>query len=141
MKLRAAIAAALFAGGCIAPHGAVVTDVDSRGWSDTARLDFVNDDSLGLRDIEVFVRHDERFAGGRLGVRILVLAPDSTMTAERATLHFRTSADAAALRRETAAAYRRRVRLGRCGRYGIRIVPDTTVRGVEAVGIVLRPSE
>lgn len=131
----------LFAGGCVAPHGAVVTDVDSRGWSDTARIDFVNDDSLGLRDLRLFVRHDDRFRGGRLGLQVIVLAPDSTMTAEHATVHLRTSDSEAALRRETAALYRRRVRLGRCGRYRFLLVPDTAVRGVEAVGLRFDPCE
>ena len=141
MRLRTWIAATLFAGGCVAPHGAVVTDVDSRGWSDTARIDFANEDSLRLRDMRLFVRHDNRFAGGRRGLQVIVLTPDSTMTSEHAVVNFRTSDADAALRREATALYRRRIRLGRCGRYSILLVPDTTVRGVEAVGIRLDASE
>lgn len=141
MRLRTWIAAALFAGGCVAPHGAVVTDVDSRGWSDTARIDFTNEDSLGLRDMRLFVRHDNRFAGGRLGLQVIVLTPDSAMTSEHAVVNFRTSDADAALRREATALYRRRIRLGRRGRYSILLVPDTTIRGVEAVGIRLDASK
>lgn len=135
MKWRTGIAALLFGGGCIVPHGAAVTGVDSDGWRDTARISFVNEDTAVLRDMDLFVRHDSRFRRGFVSAEIIVAAPDSTMTAEHVLLHFGNPAEARARRQESAAPYRRRTRLARLGEYRIMIVPDSTVRGVEAVGV------
>lgn len=63
-------AAALLAAGCMSPHGAVATDVNSASWSDPAPLTLANADTTTLRDVNLFLRCNDRFAEDSLTVRI-----------------------------------------------------------------------
>lgn len=137
----AGILPALLLGGCIASHRAVVTDVDSRAWSDTAQLTFPVDDTLHLSDLHFFLRYNDRFSADTLPVGVIVLSPDSLSVSERVTLRIRRGTGPAAMGREADIPYRRRVRFSRRGEYRVLVVPDTTVRGIEAVGIHLTKSE
>ena len=60
---RTALAAAAFlAAGCVSPHGAVATDVNSASWRDSAPVTLANADTTTLRDIALFLRCNDRFA-------------------------------------------------------------------------------
>ena len=70
---RTALAAAAFlAAGCVSPHGAVATDVNSASWRDSAPVTLANADTTTLRDIALFLRRNDRFAEDTLTVRIRV---------------------------------------------------------------------
>lgn len=125
----------------MAAHRAVVTDVDSRAWSDTAQLTLLNEDTLGLSDLRFFLRYNERFTIDTLSVTVVVLSPDSLCVSERVTLHVRRGIGPVSMPREADIPYRDRVRFARRGEYRVCIVPDTSVRGIEAVGLHLINSE
>lgn len=141
VKRLAGIVPALLLGGCIAAHRAVATDVDSRAWRDTVQLTFRNEDTLGLCDLHFFLRYNDRFSADMLPVSVIVLSPDSLSASERVTLRIRRNEGPASMAREADVPYRRRVRLSRRGEYRVLVVPDTAVRGVEAVGLHLTKSE
>lgn len=141
VKRFAGILPALLLGGCIASHRAVVTDVDSRAWSDTAQLTIPIDDTLHLSDLHFFLRYNDGFTADTLPVGVVVCSPDSLSVSERMTLRIRHSKGPASMAREADIPYRRRVRFSRKGEYRVLVVPDTTVRGIEAVGIHLTNSE
>ena len=66
---RTALAAAAFlAAGCVSPHGAVATDVNSASWRDSAPITLANADTTTLRDIALFLRCNDRFAEDTLTV-------------------------------------------------------------------------
>lgn len=141
MGRYAGIVPALLLCGCIASHRSVATDVDSGAWRDTAQLTFRNEDTLGLSDLHFFLRYNDRFTGDTLPVEVIVLSPDSLRVSERVTLRIRRMAGPASMAHEAKIPYRRRIRFSRKGAYRVLVVPDTTVRGIEAVGIHLTNSD
>lgn len=139
---RMAIAAAAFlAASCVSPHGAVATDVSSASWSDPARITLANGDTTTLRDINLFLRCDDRFAEDTLTVRIRVCTPDSLRHEEPFVLVIPPAHTPAAISREADISYRRRVLLDRTGDYHLTITPCRPVKGVEAVGINIVKSQ
>lgn len=133
--------AALLAGGCVSPHGAVVADVDATSWHAPAVIDLANTDTTTLRDMDVFLRCNDLFAEDSLTVRIAVLTPDSLRCEEPFVLTVPHAHTPAAIARETVLPYRRRIRFARTGDYRITITPGRPVKGVEAVGINIVKSE
>lgn len=141
--IRTAITAtaALLAVGCVSPHGALVTDVDAASWDTPAVITLDNADTTTLRDINLFLRCDNRFAEDTLTVRITVRTPDSLRHTEPFLLAIPPAHAPAALSSETSVPYRRRVCFGRTGDYHVTITPCRPVKGVEAVGINIVKSE
>lgn len=130
-----ALAAALSAAGCMAPHQAVVTDVDPVLWDRPAGLVIRNTDTLTLREVEFFVRHNDRFAGDTLTVEVTTLSPDTLRHTERFLLRLSRTATAAALTQQSVVPYRSKVRFAHSGNYRMTITPVRPVSGIEAVGI------
>ena len=138
---RTALAAAAFlAAGCVSPHGAVATDVNSASWRDSAPVTLANADTTTLRDIALFLRCNDRFAEDTLTVRIATVTPDSLRFGEWFLLVIPHPKGPAALMREAAIPYRRRIRLTQHGDYRCSVTPVRPVRGVEAVGVDLQQS-
>ena len=75
--IAAAATAALLAGGCVSPHQSAATDVDPFRWELGAEILLPNADTVTLRDTEVFLRCNDRFAEDTLTVRIATVTPDS----------------------------------------------------------------
>ena len=123
-------AAALLAAGCMSPHGAVATDVNSASWSDPAPLTLANADTTTLRDVNLF-----------LTVRIRMRTPDSLQHEEPFVMVIPPAHTPAAISREADIPYRRRVRFNRTGDYHLTITPCRPVEGVEAVGIHIVKSQ
>lgn len=126
--------------GCTSPYQSAVTDVPPRKWYTTAEIRLENGDSTTLRDADLFLRCDDRFAEDTLTVRIATLSPDSLRFEEPFLLAISRTGGPAALMREFLVPYRRRICLGRTGEYRIQITPTRPVRGIEAVGIRLSKS-
>ena len=134
-------AAALLAAGCMSPHGAVATDVNSASWSDPAPLTLANADTTTLRDVNLFLRCNDRFAEDSLTVRIRMRTPDSLQHEEPFVMVIPPAHTPAAISREADIPYRRRVRFDRTGDYHLTITPCRPVEGVEAVGIHIVKSQ
>lgn len=130
-----AMACLVLLAGCTAAGRSVVAEVDAAGWSDPVELILPNDDTLGCYDWQLFVRCDDRFAAQEFTLRLTVLTPDSLRFEEPFAVRVPATAAPAAVMREIAVEYRRRVQLGRTGNYRIRIRPQQPLQGVEAVGI------
>lgn len=135
------MAAALLAGGCVSPHQSAVTDVDPFCWEQGAVVLLPNADTVTLRDAEVFLRCNDRFAEDTLTLRIATVAPDSLRFEEPLRVVIPRNEGPAALMREVAVPYRLRIRFPQNGDYRCILTPTRPVRGVEAVGINLKKSE
>ncbi|MDE5579192.1 MAG: hypothetical protein K2I85_04490 [Alistipes sp.] len=134
--IRAAIAAvALLSGACFSFHRSIAVDVDPQTWSSPAEIVLPNADTAALCDLSFFLRFDPRFRDDTLTLRIEVRTPDSLLFDEPFLFCATRVRQPAAVRREAAAAYRRRV-VFRCrGDYRFSVVPVRPVVGVEAVGL------
>lgn len=132
---------AFFSGGCISPHQSAATDVDPLRWTEAAEIRLPNADTVTLRDAEVFLRCNDRFAEDTLTVRIATLTPDSLRFEEPFLLVIPRPEGPAALMREAVIPYRRRMRFTQSGDYRCIVTPTRPVRGVEAVGINMTKSE
>ncbi len=80
------------------------------------------------------MRSNTAFDGDTLTLRIGVLTPDS-LRCEESLLLSVPRGGSAAVARETQTVYRRNVVLADSGRYVFTVVPQRTVRGIEAVGL------
>lgn len=133
--LLTALFAALCCGSCITPRLSVATDTDPAAWQQAAEVTIANDDTLARRDLDLFLRCNDRFGEDTLTVHVAMLTPDSLRFGEPFLLTLRHDRRPASLASETVIPYRRRVCFDRTGDYRIRITPARPVRGVEAVGI------
>lgn len=138
--LAAALLAAGFAGGCLSPHQSTAIDVDPVAWSTPAELVLTNTDTVTLRDLQLFLRCNDRFAEDSFTVRIVVLTPDSLRFEESLPVDIPRTDSPAAIAREQIVPYRRSVRFARSGDYRLRITPQRPLRGVEAVGVSVSES-
>ena len=118
-----------------------VTDVNASGWGTPAAIVFTNTDTTTLRDMDLFLRYDDRMDEDTLTVRIAVVTPDSLRHEEAFRLALPAAHTPAALSREADLPYRRRIRFARTGDYCITVTPGRPVKGVEAVGINIVKSE
>lgn len=137
----ALLAAGMLLAGCRPAYLSVATDVDPATWSDTAEVVLSNDDTLSLRSMGLFLRCNDRFEGDTLTLRIRYIAPDSLAFEEERTLTLPRLPHPASLAPEIAIPLRRDVRLPLAGDYRIRFTPSHPVRGVDAVGVDLKPHE
>ena len=131
-------AAALLAAGCMSPHGAIATDVNSASWSDPAPLTLANADTTTLRDVNLFLRCNDRFAEDSLTVHIRVRTPDSLQHEEPFVMVIPPAHTPAAISREADIPYRRRVLFDRTGDYHLTITPCRPVEGIDLGYLVQR---
>ena len=97
---------------------------------------------MTLRDTEVFLRCNDRFAEDTLTLRIATVTPDSLRFEEPFRLVIpRGESRPTPLMREIVVPYRIRMRFAQQGDYRCILTPTRPVRGVEAVGINLTKSE
>ncbi|MFQ9211784.1 MAG: hypothetical protein ACLR3T_10115, partial [Alistipes finegoldii] len=108
---------------------------------DPAPLTLSNAVRSSLRDVNLFLRCNDRFAEDSLTVRIRVRTPDSLQHEEPFVMVIPPAHTPAAISREADIPYRRRVRFDRTGDYHLTITPCRPVEGVEAVGIHIVKSQ
>lgn len=119
----------------------MAADVDPLAWDAPVDVAWENADTTTLRDVSVFVRCNDGFAGDTLTVRIATLTPDSLRCEEPLLLGIARTPGPAALGQESVVPYRRMSLFGRPGTYRMTITPVRPVRGIEAVGIHIVTSE
>lgn len=139
-QLVVAILLALVLGGCASPHQSSAEDVSPLSWEEAVEFTLPNSDTLTLREVEIYLRGNQRFAEDSLTVRLLLLTPDSLGYAEPFTLVI-PHATPSPVAREVTIPYRSRVRFTRLGDYRLRITPTRPVKGLEAVGINIQKSK
>ena len=100
-----------------------------------------NADTTTLRDVNLFLRCNDRFAEDSLTVHIRVRTPDSLQHEEPFVMVIPPAHTPAAISREADIPYRRRVRFDRTGDYHLTITPCRPVEGIEAVGIHIVKSQ
>jgi len=135
------LAPLLLTTGCREYRRIAIADVDPTEWRRMAAVRIENDDTLAYVDLFFTLRYNASFEADSLPIVVTTVAPDSVRFVEPVTLRLRPSPEAAALMRDTAIPYRRRVVLGRCGTYRIGIMPRIPVHGIEAIGIKIEKSE
>lgn len=124
---------------CIRPVESAAADTDPRCWAagESAVVEYVNDDSLSLRDIYLILRIYDNMDRRPAGLRITTLAPDSSQTGEEVVFdfggvkHFNAPVEAERV-------YRHAARLSQRGLYRFYIAPADTLKGVAAVAIEMR---
>ncbi len=118
---------------------AFVADVDPRLWSSTATIRFTNRDTLSLRDMELFVRHQPHERHDSLLVGVTFVEPDTDLsTTDFLVLRVEDSQRRhRGMTRTTNTPYRTNVKLRRMGTYELRVDPIRYVAGIEAVGVTL----
>lgn len=135
------VAAGALLAGCRPAYRAAATDVGPGTWEETAEVVLRNDDTLSTCGMGLFLRLNDRFEGDTLSLRIRYLSPDSLAYEERIDLALPRPAHPAPLAPVLRIPLRRDVRLLRSGDYRIRLTPSHPVRGVDAVGVDLKPEE
>lgn len=142
VRFMASLLAAAGLSACgLSPVRSAAADTDPRRWERPAEIVFRNADTATRCDASLFLRCNDRFAEDTLTVRVAVVAPDSLRYEEPFLLVIPRAEGPAALMREVAVPYRRRIRLARMGDYRFRVTPLRPVRGVEAVGVHFETSQ
>ena len=67
--------AAVCCGSCITPRLSVAADTDPAAWQQAAEVTIANDDTLARRDLDLFLRCNDRFGEDTLTVHITLLTP------------------------------------------------------------------
>lgn len=114
-------------------------DTDEGTWRRPAALTLFNDDTLGLRAVDIFVRCNDRLADDTLSVRIVTRSPGRLRTEERLVLHFARTGRPNPLAGECITPYRRRVRWTDRGNYTLILTPVRPCAGIESVGLRIAP--
>lgn len=112
-----------------------MTDVDVRGWDQTASVEMINSDTATIRNLEIFVRYVPEMVGDSIKLTINTIAPDSTSYDEEITIHFDTQISDRYKGVIGRYPYRKHSLLRQMGSYTVEITPTAEVRGVEAIGI------
>ncbi len=145
MKCRClAVVVALFATlliGCVGSisHDAYVVDIENNIWDKVAVVEIQNEDTLSLRDISIFIKHQQYEGLDSLPLTIYTVAPDEVIFEERRTIHIE-----GCRRGEYVAShlhempYRRDIKLRQRGVYKIYLFPQMPIRGVEGVGVTIK---
>ena len=126
---------------CSAAEYSVAVDVAGRVWNDTVTLPIHNADTITERTLRVFFRCDADFARNSVATHVVVETPDSLRFEEPFVVQFRCGDSPAAVLRECVARYRSRVVFSKQGYYALKIVPDSPVEGIGAIGINIVKSE
>lgn len=132
-----AVAVVLLVSGCAKAVDTALCYTNPRGWSEDARIEYNNSDTLSLRDLSFFVRLNTATERCELPVTIRIEAPDSTFATERCVWHLATERGSSPTATIERIGYRTECQLTQHGKYRFIVAPDRPVRGVEAVGIII----
>lgn len=130
------LALALILSGCT-PKKQNICHVNPRNWSQSADLSFDNIDTDTKLDISFFVRYNADFAIQPLPIIVRTEAPDSSVSSEQVLWVFdseRATSPTASIQK---IGYRKGCRLNQQGKYTFSLTPQTSVRGIEAVGLII----
>lgn len=127
--------------GCVAPQSVEMEAVNPRAWREPSIILFENEDTLSLRRLSVALRYNHDFQHDTLAVRINVSLPDAGQFSERVVLRLRRNGTQAPVATSESVPYREHSLLAQKGNYIFTISPESPVRGIEAVGVVVEREE
>lgn len=128
--------------GCMDSEGFAVTEIDPAGWSEEVRVPYLNEDTVSMRSIDLFIIHDRRFPDPRFQTDILltVMSPDSVSVTERVEVYPGGKARGnTSGYTEARFPYRRSVLLSQAGDYTFSFIHTAAVpiEGIKAVGVTI----
>ena len=126
--------------GC-APKEQNVCHVNPRNWDRSAEITIENNDTNTSFDISFFVRCNIDFNQKMLPVVVRTIAPDSSVHSEQAVWVFDSERAATPTATIQKIGYRNTCRLDQQGKYTFSVTPQTSVRGIEAVGLIIEKQE
>lgn len=136
MRAGAFIAAGLLFG-CASPRGSYFTDTSPDSWRKSITVAFPNADTLSTREISIALRCNEMFRDDTLSLHVALLSPDSLRYEEPVVLRIPRGRYAAPVSREIVIPYRQNSVLADSGEYLFTFTPMRSVRGIEAVGLII----
>lgn len=117
------------------PRTVEMQDHEGSVWSSAEEIYYTNQDSLLERDIKIVVRYDRTYKADSIALRVLTVAPDSMVLEEPFVLRVPRLSD---LRPdEQTFVYRSNVVLKHKGDYLFRLTPETAVKGIASVGLII----
>lgn len=117
------------------PRTVEMQDHEGSVWSSAEEIYYTNQDSLLKRDIKIVVRYDRTYKADSIALRVLTVAPDSMVLEEPFVLRVPRLSD---LRPdEQTFVYRSNVVLKHKGDYLFRLTPETAVKGIASVGLII----
>ncbi len=116
-----------------------MADVPVRNWHHGVELKVTPSDTETLYDLDLLVRYNHNFTVDTLTLWFRTRSSDTLIYTERCRFELPMSRRPAAIRPVVGLPWRCGVRFSDPKPYKIRITPLQPVRGIEAVGIRLRP--
>jgi len=139
VAIAAAICIAVGLAGCRGVDEMVLADVPVRNWHHGVELKVTPPDTETLYDLDLLVRYNHNFTVDTLTLWFRTKSNDTLIYTERCRFQLPMSERPAAIRPVVGLPWRCGVRFSAPEPYRIRITPLQPVRGIEAVGIRLRP--
>lgn len=128
--------------GCVTPHTERVVNVNPSGWiaQDTAVIVYPNLDTIGLRNIYISLRLDDRFTKNDLTLSIAAITPDSSLYfSEDFHIELNDLPKANNRYREIEIPYRLNSSFSMDGDYIFKIThKDDAIKGINAIGIATK---
>ncbi len=137
--MAAAICLSVIFAGCRSVDVMDMADVPVRNWHHGVELKVTPPDTETLYDLDLIVRYNHNFTVDTLTLWFRTRSNDTLIYTERCRFELPMSQRPAAVRPVVGLPWRCGVRFSVQEPYRIRITPLQPVRGIEAVGIRLRP--
>ena len=132
----ALLALTLSAIGCT-PEEQNVCHVNPRNWNKSADITFENSSTNTLLDISFFVRCNADFSVKALPVVVRTEAPNSSVSSEQVVWVFDSERAANPTATIEKIGYRNTCLLQHQGTYTFSVIPQSPVRGIEAIGLII----
>lgn len=123
---------------CLVPQNSLMVGVNMHSWSEAKSLNYENNDTLSLRNLNIALRYNDNFKQTSLPLKIAVTTPDARYFEEVVELKLQHPTTALAVTTTESVPYRTDVLLNQKGCYTFSFEPLAEVRGVEAIGIKFR---
>lgn len=133
----ATIVVVMLVAGCKKPIGSTICHVNPHKWSHCAEIEYDNRDTTSLRTISFYVRVNSTFDTKELPVSISIESPDSTRCIEQQTWSFDSERTATPTTTVKRIDYRNHCKLNKKGLYKFAVTPSESIRGIEAVGLII----
>lgn len=116
----------------------LLSSVTPSCWDTPARIEYLNEDTVSMREMDIVLRYNSSFKKESVKVRVTAAGPEGYSCSDTLTLsiprHFVSRPNA----RIVSLPYRKDVRFGTNGYYIFEIRSFEPLRGIEAVGFDIR---
>ncbi|MFI3330438.1 MAG: hypothetical protein R3Y38_01370 [Rikenellaceae bacterium] len=129
--------------GCMSSHTERVVDVNPQRWAvgECLELEFENDDTISLKDLDIILRVDNRFKNVSMPLRLSFLSPDNVIFSERFNLDLSSAKtkESGVAHKDYTVKYVSEADLTKKGIYKVKFEPTLTdFVGVWAIGIKIK---